>query len=190
MPGLVSDYRLVDELPTPLPEAAFSHALTLHPPASAEDRGPLLAESARLLAPHGQVLLAMPLRGSFQEIFDLLARVRAQVRRHVRCRSGRAGGARVADRRDAEQRARRRRVRLRRRVAPRRRRCASRAGATSSRIPSRASRSCPRCASTLNLDEAADRSLAYVREAIDKYWGGRSFELTVNVGCATGRRVP
>ena len=72
MPGLVSDYRLVDELPTPLPEAAFSHALTLHPLASAEDRGPLLAESARLLAPHGQALLAMPLRGSFQEIFDLL----------------------------------------------------------------------------------------------------------------------
>ncbi len=72
MPGLVSDYRLVDELPTPLPEAAFSHAMTLHPPASAEDRGPLLFESARLLAPHGQVILAMPMRGSFQEIFDLL----------------------------------------------------------------------------------------------------------------------
>jgi hypothetical protein len=48
----------------------------------------------------------------------------------------------------------------------------------------------PEVRATLNLEDAADRSLAYVREAIDKYWGGRAFELTVNVGCATGRRLP
>jgi hypothetical protein len=28
-----------------------------------------------------------------------------------------------------------------------------------------------------------------VREAIDKYWSDGTFELTVNVGCATGRRL-
>jgi hypothetical protein len=34
-----------------------------------------------------------------------------------------------------------------------------------------------------------ERPLAYVREAIDKYWSEGTFELTVNVGCASGRRV-
>jgi hypothetical protein len=28
-----------------------------------------------------------------------------------------------------------------------------------------------------------------VREAIDKYWSDATFELTVNVGCASGRKI-
>jgi hypothetical protein len=28
-----------------------------------------------------------------------------------------------------------------------------------------------------------------VRDAIDKYWSEGSFELSINVGCATGRRL-
>jgi SAM-dependent methyltransferase len=189
MPGLVSDYRLVDELPTPLPEAAFSHALTLHPPASAEDRGPLLAESARLLAPHGQVLLAMPLRGSFQEIFDLLheyalkyddTTVAAAVEQAVLVwptvetlsrELGDAGFDYVD-------------------VSLRPSTLRFQGGRDFFEDPVARLAILPEVRATLNLEEAADRSLAYVREAIDKYWGGRSFELTVNVGCATGRRVP
>jgi hypothetical protein len=31
--------------------------------------------------------------------------------------------------------------------------------------------------------------MAYIREAIDKYWSDGAFELTVNVGCASGRRL-
>ena len=34
-----------------------------------------------------------------------------------------------------------------------------------------------------------ESALAYIREAIDKYWSDGSFELTVNVGCTTGRKV-
>lgn len=41
----------------------------------------------------------------------------------------------------------------------------------------------------LGLDDP-EPAFAYVREAIDKYWSDGTFELTVNVGCATGRRVP
>ena len=41
---------------------------------------------------------------------------------------------------------------------------------------------------TLNVADA-ERPLSYVREAIDKYWSRSAFELTVNIGCATGRRV-
>lgn len=32
-------------------------------------------------------------------------------------------------------------------------------------------------------------SLAYLAEAISKYWSEGVFELTVNVGCASGRRM-
>ena len=31
--------------------------------------------------------------------------------------------------------------------------------------------------------------LKYVRDAIDKYWSEGTFELTINVGCASGRRL-
>ena len=40
----------------------------------------------------------------------------------------------------------------------------------------------------LGIDELA-RAWEYVREAIDKYWSDGTFELTVNVGCATGRKI-
>lgn len=189
MPGLVSDYRLVEDLPTPLPEAAFSHALTLHPPASSEDRGPLLAESARLLAPHGQVLLAMPMRGSFQEIFDLLREyalkyddtaVAAAVEQAVlvwpneeMLRSElESSGFDYVD------------------VSLRPSTLRFQGGRDFFEDPVARLAILPEVRSTLNVEGAADKALAYVREAIDKYWGGRTFELTVNVGCATGRRLP
>jgi SAM-dependent methyltransferase len=189
MPGLVADYRLFEELPTPLPEAAFSHALTLHPPASAEDRGPLLTESARLLGPHGQVLLAMPMRGSFQEIFDLLREyalkyddtgVAAAVEQAVLVwptvetlsEELVNAGFDYVD------------------VSLRPSTLRFQGGRDFFEDPVARLAILPELRSTLSLEESADKSLAYVREAIDKYWGGRSFELTVNVGCATGRRLP
>jgi SAM-dependent methyltransferase len=190
MPGMVSDYRLTDDVPTPLPGAAFSHALTLHPPSSAEDRGPLLAESARLLAPHGQVLLAMPFRGSFQEIFDLLREyalkyddtaVAAAVEQAVivwpteESLSNELGesGFDFVD------------------VSTRPSTLRFHGGRDFFEDPIARLAILPEIRSNLNLDEAVtEKALAYVREAIDKYWGGRSFELSVTVGCAAGRRLP
>jgi hypothetical protein len=46
----------------------------------------------------------------------------------------------------------------------------------------------PELRQTLRLQDA-DRALSYVRDAIDKYWSEGSFELSINVGCATGRRL-
>jgi hypothetical protein len=37
--------------------------------------------------------------------------------------------------------------------------------------------------------EDPEKALSYVREAIDKYWSDGTFELTINVGCATARRA-
>ncbi len=189
MPEMVSEYRLVEELPSPLPEAAFSHAVTLHPPTSAEDRGPFLAECTRLLAPHGQVLLAMPMRGSFQEIFDLVreyalkhdeAPVSAAVEQAILAwptveslhADLDAAGFDFVE------------VSLRPTVLR------FQGGRDFFEDPIARLAILPEMRSALNVSDLADKAFAYVREAIDKYWSDRPFELTVNVGCATGRRAP
>ena len=71
MPGMVANYR-VAEIPVPLTDGAFSHGYSLHPLVVPEERRRLFAEFARLIAPSGQVLVAMPMRGSYLEIADLL----------------------------------------------------------------------------------------------------------------------
>jgi SAM-dependent methyltransferase len=73
MPDLYTDYRVQEEgYPTTLPAAAFTHGLTLHPSLAKEGRRALLDEFRRLLVPGGQVVMAMPIRGSFSELSDLL----------------------------------------------------------------------------------------------------------------------
>ena len=72
IPGFVSDYRVIDAFTTPFPAGAFSHGLSLHPLAAPAERTRMLEELARIVAPRGQALVAMPLRGSFLEIADLL----------------------------------------------------------------------------------------------------------------------
>lgn len=59
-------------LPTQLPDSAFSHAVSFYSLASHEDWSGLAAEAFRLLKPGGQFLLALPLRGSYHELLDLL----------------------------------------------------------------------------------------------------------------------
>ncbi|HLK38992.1 MAG TPA: class I SAM-dependent methyltransferase [Polyangiaceae bacterium] len=187
MPEMVSDYRLMEEFPVPLPEAAFSHAVTLHPLAEAEDRAQLLEELSRLLAPNGQVLVAMPLRGSFQEVADLL---REYALKEDDPEVGRA----------AEQAA------LRRPTVETFAAEFEEAGfdfvdvsLSPATLTFKSGRDffedpvarlivLPELRFDLQLEDP-DAALSYVREAIDKYWSDGSFELTVNVGCATGRKV-
>lgn len=64
-------YLLEPGYPTSLPAASFSHALSLHPTVSKAERMPLFREMERLVYAGGQVLVAMPLRGSYQELGDL-----------------------------------------------------------------------------------------------------------------------
>jgi ubiquinone/menaquinone biosynthesis C-methylase UbiE len=65
------NYVLTDGYPTHLEPGSFSHALTLHPIGTAFDRTQLFSEMMRLVYTEGQVLVSMPLRGSFQELGDL-----------------------------------------------------------------------------------------------------------------------
>ncbi len=187
MPGMVSSYRLVQDFPSPLPEAAFSHALTLHPLSDLQDRAEILAECARLLAPHGQVLVAMPIRGSFQELADLLREyalkyddvaVSEAVERAALSRPSvellgvelEEAGFDFVD------------------LSLRPTTLNFRSGRDFFEDPVARLVILPELRLELGAGEH-DTALSYIREAVDKYWSDGSFEVTLNVGCATGRKV-
>jgi SAM-dependent methyltransferase len=188
MPAMVSDYRKLDELPTSLPSAAFSHAITLHPLADEGHRRRVVAELARLLAPHGQAILALPLRGSFQEIADLL---REYALKTDDADVGRAVEAASIERPTVETLG----AELQDAgfdfvdVTLRSTTLGFQSGRDFFEDPIARLVILPELRQTLGLREL-DPALDYVRSAIDKYWSDSTFELTINVGCATGRRLP
>ncbi len=188
MPEMVSDYRQSDVLPTSLPASAFSHALTLHPLGNPDDRGRVLTECARLLAPHGQALIAMPLRGSFQELADLLREyglkyddhdVSSAVEQAVLVRPTlEMFGAEMEEHGfDFVD------------VILRPTTLSFQSGRDFFEDPISRLLILPEVRLNLDLPDV-EKPFAYVRDAIDKYWSDSAFELTINVGCATGRRLP
>ncbi len=187
MPEMVSEYRVIDELPSSLPSSAFSHAITLHPLGGGEERETLIAEMSRVLAPAGQALFAMPLRGSFQEVGDLLREyalkfddtpIAAAVEKATTARpTVEMLGAELEEQGfDYVD------------VSLRPATFAFRSGRDFFEDPIARLLVLPDLRQSLGVDDA-DKALAYVRDAIDKYWSDGAFELTVNVGCATGRRT-
>jgi SAM-dependent methyltransferase len=188
MPDMVSDYRFSDSLPSPLPASAFSHALTVHPLGNPEDRGQVLAECARLLAPHGQALIAMPLRGSFQELVDLLREYALKFDDHdVTAAVEQAILLRPTGEVLVEEMAQRGFDFVE--VTQREATLAFQGGRDFFEDPITRLLILPEVRQNLHLEDV-EKPLAYVRDAIDKYWSDGPFELTINVGCATGRRLP
>lgn len=180
------DYRAIDALPLPFPAEAFSHAISLHPPAAPADRGALIAEFARVLAPRGQMIIALPLRGSFIEVSDLL---REFAVKHERVDVMRSVDAFTEERPTGELLANE----------------VEKAGFDYVDVDVRArtikfangrdfaSHPVARLFAMREFrGDISDSSWApmaeYVAHAIDKYWSGHAFELTVKVGCVTGRR--
>jgi SAM-dependent methyltransferase len=186
VPELVCHYEPIDGLPSNLPESAFSHALSLHVTSDAAERSALIAECSRLLAVHGQIVLAMPMRDSFQEVSDLLREYSlkhddfavaravdraAQARPTVESLGAELMSAGFDFIEDA--------------VRPTVLRFQS--GRDFFEDPISRLLILPEVRAEIGPD-AADAALAYVRDAISKYWSDGVFELTVNVGCVTGRR--
>jgi ubiquinone/menaquinone biosynthesis C-methylase UbiE len=66
------EYIVATGFPTALESGTFSHAMALHPTPISEERQMLFEEMERVLYAGGQALVAVPLRGSFQELGDLL----------------------------------------------------------------------------------------------------------------------
>jgi SAM-dependent methyltransferase len=188
MPDLVSQYQQVEAFPSRLPGSAFSHAVAIHPVVNVEERARLIAECARLLAVYGQILVAMPVRGSFQEIADLL---REYALKYDDFAVGRATEQAVLARPTIKSLAAEvtesgfdfvedslRPMVLR-----------FRSGRDFFEDPIARLMILPEVRAELG-PERADSALAYVREAIDKYWSDGDFELSVNIGCVSGRREP
>jgi SAM-dependent methyltransferase len=185
IPGFVYDYRVIEGQTTPFPAGAFSHGMTLHPLAVPEERRRLLEELARIVAPRGQALVAMPLRGSFAEIADLLrecalknelteltnaveAAMQLRPTDELFKRELEAVGFEYVD------------------VDVRTRTLRFESGRQLFEDPTTRLMLLPEF--RVNLHMPDDRPFSYVREAIDKYWSDGEFELTVNVGVVSGRR--
>lgn len=187
MAGMITDYRVFEGYPSPLPSAAFSHAVTLHPLANIDERARTLAEFSRVLAPRGQALIAMPLRGSFQELADLLREYALKnesdevakavdtallIRPTVEMFGAELeeAGFNYVD------------VELRTHTLK------FQSGRDFFEDPVVRLLILPEVRLNLDLPDL-DKPLSYLREAMDKYWSDSEFELTVNVGCASGRRT-
>lgn len=70
--GVKVAYYHAEGIPTPLLSGEFSHALVLHPDGWAGDYSLILSELYRVLTEGGQMVMALPLRGSFPALYDLL----------------------------------------------------------------------------------------------------------------------
>jgi len=186
MPDMVAEYRVSEGYPTELPDASFSHAICIHPLAAPPERALVVAEAARLLAPGGQLLLALPMRGSFGEGGDLLREcalklddtlLMAAVDRAMQQRPTvealsaelEEAGLEYVD------------------VSLRPATVTFPNGRAFLEDPITRLLLLPEFRKNLGIDDLT-KPFSYVREAIDKYWSEGEFELAVNVGCATARR--
>ena len=184
-----TSYLLEQNLPTQLQEQSFSHTYSIHPVCNAEARGALMTEMRRLLVPGGQALLALPLRGSFPEISDM---VREFALRQDLTELGKAIELASASRPTIET------------ISEE----FEDAGLTEVDVdvqliavsfndgreflddPIARLMVFPELTVLLQMDrDIVAPCLRYVHEAISKYWSEGVFELTVNVGCASARKL-
>lgn len=181
-----ADYMIADRFPLPFPDGAFSHVLSIHPLFDPESRGELLAEMKRILAPSGQLLLSVPLRGSFAEVADLLrecalkrddSALNVAVERAMGKRPTVESLAAELEEIGLEAVD----VSLRPLAIP------FANGRAFVEDPITRLMLVPEFQRNLGMQELAG-PLDYVREAVDKYWSDGSFELSVNVGCVIARQ--
>ncbi|HWA76147.1 MAG TPA: methyltransferase domain-containing protein [Polyangiaceae bacterium] len=179
------EYRLGDGLPGELEPGIFTHALSLDPIIEDSERAELLSAMRWLLCSGGQALLAMPLRGSFQEVADLFreyalkydeADFAAELdtswgeRPTLETLSDEFEAAGFEDV-DVE-------VRLFT--------LAFDNGRAFLEDPASRLLILPEIRCWLGGGDLK-RPLEYMRDAIDKYWSEGKFELTVQIGCASAR---
>ncbi|HEY4117543.1 MAG TPA: class I SAM-dependent methyltransferase [Byssovorax sp.] len=189
MPGMRANYTVSDSVPTLLAESSFTHAISLHPLCSATERAALLAELRRVLIPGGQAVLALPLRGSFPEINDM---IREYALRHDLAELGKAIDAAAASRPTIETVSEEFEDAGLSEVDVDVQLIAVSFENGRNFLEDAIARLLvfPEATDLLGMPpDAAQGCMRYVHEAISKYWSEGVFELTVNVGCASGRRL-
>lgn len=182
-----AQYLHAEILPTTLPSAAFSHVISIYPVLTEQERGTLFSEMARLLYVGGQALVALPLRGSFQEIGDLL---REYALKNDDGELGRAVDESMASRPTLETLSEELEIYGLEDVDVEVRQESLRFDNGRSLVEDPISRLLviPEIRRSLGGRDL-QRPIEYLREAVDRYWSEAQFELTVNVGCASARRV-
>jgi SAM-dependent methyltransferase len=181
------DYVEGASLPTELAPAAFSHAVSVHSVGSRVQTTALYQELHRLLYSGGQALVALPLRGSFQEISDLF---REYALKFDDGDFGKLVEEAVMERANIETLAEQLEnvglddvdIDVRTTTLP------FDSGRAFLEDPVSRLFVLPDLRTYLGSHDL-DKPLAYVRDAIDKYWSEGKFELTLNVGCASARRL-
>jgi ubiquinone/menaquinone biosynthesis C-methylase UbiE len=182
-----AQYLPGDMLPTTLPGGAFSHVISLHPIVDAQERGALFAEMSRLLYREGQALVALPLRGSFQEIVDIF---REFALKFDDGEFGRATEEAMANRPTLEMLSEELEVFGLEDVDVEVRQMTLTFDNGRSILEDPACRLLifPELRRSLGTNELSS-PMEYLRDAVDHYWSEAQFELTVNVGCASARRA-
>jgi SAM-dependent methyltransferase len=179
------EYRVLEDGFQNFEPAQFSHAISLHPIVSADERAQFYEDVQRLLLPGGQAILALPLRGSFQEVADLLREYalksddsdfgKAVELALATCPSieSLADELESAGFDDVD-------VEIRQTTLP------FDSGRAFVEDPVSRLQIVPELKMLLALEDLK-KPLDYVRDAIDKYWAEGKLELTLNVGCASAR---
>ncbi|AKT36000.1 class I SAM-dependent methyltransferase [Chondromyces crocatus] len=186
--GAPPSYMLHDGgLPLPLSPGGFTHALSVHPLCPAGERQALLSELRRLLVPGGQVLLALPLRGSFPELSDM---GRECALKQDLSSLSTAIDAASAARPTPESMTQEFEALGLIDVEVDVRLIAVSFGSGREFLDDPVARLAvlPELSAQIDVDAAvSEKLLRYIHEAVSKYWSEGAFELTVNVGCASGR---
>jgi SAM-dependent methyltransferase len=180
-------YLRATSWPTDLDGASYSHVVSLHPPAAAELRAGLLREAARLLCPGGQALIALPLRGSFQEVFDLF---REYALKYDETELGNALEQAAAAQPTIETLSEELEAAGFDDVDVEHRTAALAFGSGRDFVEDPATRLLilPELGPAIDGQALAKPAL-YLRDAIDKYWSETQFELSLTVGCASARKI-
>lgn len=182
------EYRILENGLGDFESEQFTHALLLHPICGAEARLELFQELFRLLCRGGQCLVALPLRGSFQEVADLLREYA------LKLDDGEFSNAvefALATRPSIESLSEEFEsvgfedidVEIRQTSLP------FDSGRAFIEDPVTRLQIVPELKTWLGEHDLG-RPLEYVRDAIDKYWSEGKLELSLNVGCASARVPP
>jgi SAM-dependent methyltransferase len=180
------EYHVATEYPTPLEAESFSHAMSLHPTGTGDDRMMLFGEMERLLYSGGQALVSLPLRGSFQEIGDLF---REYALKFDHGDFGKATEAALLGRPTVEMLAEEleavgfedvdvdvRQISL-----------SFESGRAFTDDPVTRLLVLPDLQAQMGLNDLDD-PIHYLNDAIAKYWSQRDFELAVTIGTASARK--
>lgn len=185
--GVVARYLHSDELPTPLSPDVFTHAFSLHPLGVRGDYSPVFAEHHRLLLGGGQMVMSLPLRGSFPEIYDML---REYALRHDQPHFGEAVDAASSHRPNPEElvtqieKAGFMEVDVGLELVA----ITFENGRDFLEDPIARLVVGPDVRSSLPVDSGVDNAWDYACHAIAKYWSEIPFELTVNIGSVSARK--